>query len=164
VFILLCNPTSIIFIWIIPWSRIIHEKLTVALLVMKFFTFYGSQGFSTAFIRAYHRTLFWVSSILSTSSHTNFLRSLSSSLYLFSQMVSSYQVLLQKFCTIWSPKCMLHVQPISPSLIWSPEQYLIRSTCYEAPHYAVLSTFPLLPVSYISTLFSNTLNNLIKNI
>jgi hypothetical protein len=48
-------------------------------------------------------------------------------------------------------------------LIWSPEQYLVKSAHYEARHYAVFSVFLLLPLLLIphillSTLFTNTLN------
>jgi hypothetical protein len=36
---------------------------------------------------------------------------------------------------------LLHVLPISSSLIWSFWLYLVKSTSYEAPHYAVFSNF-----------------------
>ena len=39
----------IIIIIITPWSRVLLEKLTCALLVKKFPTFYGTQKFITAF-------------------------------------------------------------------------------------------------------------------
>ena len=46
----------------------------------------------------------------------------------------------------------LHARPITFSSIWSPEWYLISSTDYEAPHYAVFSSllsFP--PLRYTET-------------
>jgi hypothetical protein len=33
--------------------------------------------------------------------------------------------------------CVLYPPPLSSSLTWSPSQYLVKSTSYEAPHYAV---------------------------
>ena len=61
------------------------------------------------------------------------------------------------------PPYVLHAPPISFLSIWSPEQYLVRSTDHGTPHYVVLLT-PLLPSSLLgsniplSPLFSNTLS------
>ena len=56
----------------------------------------------------------------------------------------------------------LHVPPISFSSIWSPEQYVMSSTHYEASHYAVFSSLlsfpPVRSTNLLSTLFSNTLS------
>jgi hypothetical protein len=52
-----------------------------------------------------------------------------------------------------------HAMLISASLIQS-FQYLVRNANYEAPHYAVFSSFlshHLSPIILFSTLFSNTL-------
>jgi hypothetical protein len=43
--------------------------------------------------------------------------------------------------------CVLHVPPILFYFIWSAEYYLVKSTSFETPHYAVLCTFPPLPLS-----------------
>jgi hypothetical protein len=43
-----------------PLSRAYLEKPTVAELVKKFPTFYGTRRFSTVFTKAHHSPLFWV--------------------------------------------------------------------------------------------------------
>jgi hypothetical protein len=48
---------------ITPWKRVLLEKLTGSQLVKKFPTFYGTQGFITAFIRAHHLLLSSATSI-----------------------------------------------------------------------------------------------------
>jgi hypothetical protein len=40
--------------YLIPWSRVLLEKLTGSQLVKKFPSFYGNQRFITAFTRAHH--------------------------------------------------------------------------------------------------------------
>jgi hypothetical protein len=55
--------------WLIPQSRVILEKLTVAQLIKKFPTFYGIQRFITVFTRARHWSLSWARRIHSASSH-----------------------------------------------------------------------------------------------
>jgi hypothetical protein len=45
---------------------------------------------------------------------------------------------------------VLHALPISSSLVWSFELYLaIKSTCYEASHYAVLANLPSFHLSSV---------------
>ena len=44
---------------------------------------------------------------------------------------------------------VLHSPPASYSLISPLYYYLVRRTNYEAPHYAVFSSFLLLPASYV---------------
>ena len=44
---------------IIPWSRVLLEKLTDSQLVKKFPAFYGTRRFITAFTSARHLSLFW---------------------------------------------------------------------------------------------------------
>jgi hypothetical protein len=39
---------------LIPWSRVLLEKLKVTQLVKKFPAFYGTHRFITVFIRAHH--------------------------------------------------------------------------------------------------------------
>jgi hypothetical protein len=48
---------------LIPWSRVLLEKLTGSQLVKKFPAFCGTQKFITAFTRARHLSLPWASSI-----------------------------------------------------------------------------------------------------
>jgi hypothetical protein len=52
-------------------------------------------------------------------------------------------------------------QPVChPSLIWSPQQYLVKSAIYEIPCYAIffiLLTNHLLGLNILHTLFSNIL-------
>ena len=50
---------------LIPWSRILLEKLTEAQLVKKFPAFYGTRRFITVFTRARHLSLSWTSWIQS---------------------------------------------------------------------------------------------------
>jgi hypothetical protein len=42
-----------------------------------------------------------------------------------------------------------HTPPVSSSHIWWPEQHLVKSTIYEAPHFAAFSSLPPLPPSYV---------------
>jgi hypothetical protein len=51
-----------------PWSRVL-EKITGYQQVKKFPAFYGTQKFITAFIRARHLSLYWVSSVQSMPPH-----------------------------------------------------------------------------------------------
>jgi hypothetical protein len=43
---------------LIPWSRVLLEKLTGSQLVKKFPAFYGTRRFITAFTKARHLSLF----------------------------------------------------------------------------------------------------------
>jgi len=54
---------------LIPWSRILLEKLTDSQLVKKFPSFYETRRFITAFTRARHLSLSWTSSIQSMPPH-----------------------------------------------------------------------------------------------
>jgi len=54
---------------LIPWRRVLLEKLTGSQLVQKFSAFYGTRRFITAFTRARHLSLSWASSIHSMSPH-----------------------------------------------------------------------------------------------
>ena len=49
----------------IPWSRLLHNKLTGSELIKKFHAFYGIRRFLTAFTRARHLSLSWARSIQS---------------------------------------------------------------------------------------------------
>ena len=54
---------------LIPWSRVLLEKLTGLQLVKKFPAFYGTQKFITPLTSARHLSLSWASSIQSTHPH-----------------------------------------------------------------------------------------------
>ena len=54
---------------LIPWSRVLLEKLTGFQLVKKFPSFYGTRRFITAFTSARHLSLSWASSLQSMSPH-----------------------------------------------------------------------------------------------
>jgi hypothetical protein len=55
--------------WITQWSRSPSQATTIPAQVFnKFRVFYGTQKFTTVFIRVRHRTLFWVRWIQSTPS------------------------------------------------------------------------------------------------
>jgi len=49
--------TYLLIYFIIPWSRVILEKLTVHKLDMKFPTFYGTRRFNTEFAATCHLSL-----------------------------------------------------------------------------------------------------------
>ena len=53
-----------------PWSRVFLEKLPVVQLVKKFFAFYETCRFITAFTRARHLSLSWASSIQPIPPHS----------------------------------------------------------------------------------------------
>jgi hypothetical protein len=52
-----------------PWSTVLLEKITGSQVVKKFPAFYGTRKFITAFIRARHLSLSWVSSVQSMLPH-----------------------------------------------------------------------------------------------
>jgi len=55
---------------LIPWSRVLLEKLTGSQLLKKFHAFYGTRRFITAFTKAHHLSLSWARSIQSMPHHT----------------------------------------------------------------------------------------------
>jgi len=59
---------------LIPWSRVLLEKLTCAQLVKKFLAFYGPRMFITAFIRACHLSLTCAISIQPIPAPSHFLK------------------------------------------------------------------------------------------
>ena len=61
---------------LIPWSRVLFEKLTGSQLVKKFPTFYRTRRFITAFTSARHLSLSSASSIQSIIPHRTFWRSI----------------------------------------------------------------------------------------
>ena len=75
-------------------------------------------------------------------------------------MVSFPQVSPPKPCIyLYSHQYVLHDPPISLFSVWSPEQYLVRSTDHKAPHYLVFSihiTSLLGPNILLNTLFSDS--------
>jgi len=73
--------TSLLTYLLTPCSRVLLEKLTVSQLVKKFFAFYGTRRFITAFTSAHHLSL-----------SLCFLKTLLSYRYLMLQITSKYQV------------------------------------------------------------------------
>jgi len=64
--------------------------------------------------------------------------------------VSFLQIFCLKFCMNFSPfPCMQHCLPIFSSLTWSSYKYLKKHTSYEAPHCAVSSNLPSLPLPQV---------------
>ena len=61
---------------LIPWTRVILEKLTGFQLVKKFPLFYGTRKFITALTSSRHMSLSWASSIQSIPPHTTSWRSI----------------------------------------------------------------------------------------
>ena len=61
---------------LVPWSRVLLEKLTGLQLVKKFPAFYGTRRFTTALTSARHLSLSWASSIQSTHPHPTSWRSI----------------------------------------------------------------------------------------
>ena len=121
---------------LIPWSRVLLEKLTGFQLVKKFPVFYGTRRFITAFTSARHLSLSWASSIHSVPPHPTSWRSiliLSSHLCLGLPSCLFPSVFPTK--TMYSPLLSpigLHAPPISLFSILSPEQYWVSSTDYSS--------------------------------
>ena len=61
---------------LIPWCRVLLEKLTGLQLVKKFPAFYGTQGFITSLTSLHHTSLSWVSPIQSIHPHPTSWRSI----------------------------------------------------------------------------------------
>jgi hypothetical protein len=120
-----------------PRSRAIFQMLLVAQLVQEIGAFYGTHSFIT---RIRHWTLRQPSWIESTSCFIHFNTTLL--ITPRSPKWSLLQVFRIKFCKVFlSPPCPAHS---------SFDHYnLAKSTKYEAPHYAVVSIFLSLPLSYI---------------
>ena len=62
--------------YVLPWSRVLLEKLTGSQLVKEFPAFYGTRRFITAFTMPHHLSLSWARSIQSTPPHPTSLRSI----------------------------------------------------------------------------------------
>jgi len=129
------------------WSRVVPEKLTGSQLLKKFPAFYGTRRFITAFTNARHLSLSWVRPIQSMPPshflkiHFNFI--LPSTPRYFEWSLSIRSPHQSPVCTPYFLPYVLHNPHISFFSIWSPKQYMVKSTD-EAPHYVVLSTL-LLP-------------------
>ena len=117
---------------LIPWSRVLLQKLTGLQLVKKFPAFYGTWRFITTFTSARHLSLSWVSSIQSIPPHPTSWRSI---------LILSYHLRLGfpsglfpsgfPTKTLYVPlpsQYMLHAPLISFFLILSLAQYWVCST------------------------------------
>ena len=116
-------------------------------LVMKLLALYKTRRFITAFIRTHHPSLFSARSIQFMPPHPTSRRStliLSSHLHLgiASGLFPSGIPNKTLYATLL-PLYMPHAPPISFYFIWSPEQYLVRSTDHKVHSHVVFST-PLL--------------------
>jgi len=117
---------------LIPWCRVLLEKLTSLQLVKQFPAFYGTRRFITAFTSAHHLSLSWASSMQSIPPSPNLWRSV---LILWSHLRLDFPSVLfpPGFHTksLYTPLPLpyaLHAPPISSFSIWSPEQYWLIST------------------------------------
>ena len=141
-----------------PWSRVLLETLTGFQLVKKFHAFYGTRRFITALTSARHLSLSCASLIQSIPPHSTSRRSILiiSSIYVWvSQAVSFPQLSLPKPCIqLSSPPYLPPAPSTSFFSILSPEQYRVRSTDHEAPHYVVFS-IPLVPRPSWAQIFSS---------
>ena len=118
-----------------PWSRVLLEKPTGSQLLKKFTAFCGARRFITAFTNACHLSLSWARSIQSIPPHPT---SWSSILMLSSHLplglpsdLFSLGFPTKTLYSVYSPSYMLHAQPTSFLLIWSPEKYWVRSLNHE---------------------------------
>lgn len=74
-----------------------------------------------------------------------------------SQAISSFQVILLKYSSL---SCVLHTLPITSFLIWSPQQYLVDITNYEAAYYCILLHLLIASCLFVPDVL---LSNLIPN-
>jgi hypothetical protein len=130
---------------LIPWCRVLLEKLTLLQLVKKFPAFYGTQRFITALTSVRHLSLSWASPIQSTYPHPTSWRSIP----------ILYTHLRLGLPSGLSPSGFPHQDPIRP--LSSP----IRATC---PAHLILLDFitgTILGEGYRS--FSSSLCNLLHS-
>jgi len=131
----------------IKFCRVLLEKLTSFQLVKKFSAFYGTRRFITAVTSARHLSLFWASSIQSTTPHPT---SWGSILILSSHLclglpsgffLSSFptKTLYTPFLSTICATCPAH--PIFS--IWSPEKYWVISADHSVR--CVVFSIPQLP-------------------
>ena len=144
---------------LIPWCRVLLEKLTGLQLVKNFPAFHGTRRFITALTSVRHLSLSWASPIQSIYPHPTSWRSiLILSTYLCLGLPSG--LLPSGFLTktLYTPSphpYTPHAQPISFFSILSPAQYWVNSTDHLAPCYAIFSISPL-PLPSSVQIFSST--------
>ena len=142
-FVLIYSKPYLLIYFLIPWTLALREKQTGFQLVKKFPAFYGIWMFITAFTRALHLFLSSANSIQSTAPHPTSWRSmliLSSHLRLGvpNGLFPSGFPTKTLYMLLLAPY-VLHALPISFFSTSSPEQYWVRSTDHQAPHYVVFS-------------------------
>ena len=119
---------------LIPWCRVLLEKLTGLQLVKKFPTFHGTQRFITALTSVRHPSLSWASPIQYIYPHpTSWRSSLILSTHLRLGLPSGLFPSGFPTKTLYTPS--LHpyaprAQPISFFSILSPAQYWVRRTIH----------------------------------
>ena len=125
---------------LIPWCRVLLEKLTGLQLVKKFPAFHWTRRFITALTSVRQLSLSWASTIQSIYPHPTSWRSI---LILSTHL--SLGLLSGLFPSGYPPKPSTprsphpyapHAQPISFFSILSPAQYWVNCTSHLAPRYA----------------------------
>jgi hypothetical protein len=132
-----------------PWSRVLLDKLTGSQQVTKFPAFYGTRRFITTFTSTRLLALSWVSSIPSMP-HIPLPKDPSYNcppIYDLVFQVVSFPQVSPKNLVLTCPPYVLHASPISFFSIWSPEQYLVKSTDHWATRYVAFLTALLPPPS-----------------
>jgi hypothetical protein len=99
---------------LIPWSRVLFEKLTGSQLVYKFPTFYGNRSFIPAFTSARHLSLSWARSI--QPMHPSHFLKMHLSIILQTTPRSSKC----SFAQVSQPKSCIHLSPPHTCYIRSP--------------------------------------------
>jgi len=151
--------------YLTPWNRVLLEKLTGSELVKKFRSFYGTQRFITAFIRAHHLSLSWARSIQSMSPshflkiHFNIILTStpgSSNLSLLSGFSTNtlYTPLLSPISTTF-PAHLILLELITRVIFGEEYRSLSSSLCSFL--YPTVTSSLLRPNSLLSNLFPNTL-------
>jgi hypothetical protein len=119
-------------------------------------TFYESRKFITAFTRdtSLSLSLATLSQSIPPSNYLNmcFDITLPSSLCLNFSL--SFAIKTAYACLL--SLCVPHAPPISHSLIWSPEQYLVKSTRHDFPHYATFTLYSITSCFFDPNVFLKT--------
>ena len=126
-----CNRNIVdTYLLLIPWCRVLLEKLTGLQLVKKFPAFHGARRFITALTSVRHLSLSWVSPIQSIHPHPTSWRSILTT-HLRLGLPNGLFPSGFPSKTLYTPSphpYAPYAQPISFFSILSPAQYWVRST------------------------------------